>query len=198
MGGEPIGAEREFGELVSLLGRVDPAELDRLRIRFPDAAAQLRSGGVLGDSSEEIGCSVAIAALSKANEAATILLPRLRQRLTWSLRFDLVSKLTATVGSGGAIGALTVGADDKAIVGASVALLGSVCSVVFGYLQRDISSGSVTDAFNRLIVSMVEADELLRHLPAFCAKGASARLDELLTKANDVAGKLNELVIRFA
>ncbi|WP_192180397.1 hypothetical protein [Mesorhizobium amorphae] len=168
MGSETISSGREFGELVSLLGRVDPTELERLRTRFPDAAAQLRPGGVLGDSSEEIGCSVAIAALSKSNEAATKLLPRLRQRLTWSLRFDLVSKLTATVGSGGAIGALTVGANDKAIVGAGVALLGSICSVIFGYLQRDISSGSVTDAYNRLIVSMVEADDSCEHCP-LCA-----------------------------
>lgn len=193
-----MGASTEFGELVSLLDREDPAEINRLRDRFPEAKAQLRPGGVLGDSSAEIGCSVALAALSKANDAATKLLPQLRKRLAWSLRFDLVSKLTATVGSGSAIGALTVGADDKAIIGAWVALLGSVCSVIFGYLQRDVSSGSVTDAYNRLITSMVEADELLRILPSVCGQGQSAKLDELLTKANGVASQLNELAIRFA
>jgi hypothetical protein len=193
-----MGRAAEFGELVTLLDRFDPAELDRLRGQFPDASAELRLGGVLGDSSEEIGCSVAIAALSKASEAAAKLLPRLRGRLTWSLRFDLVSKLTATIGSGGAIGALTAGADDKAILGACVALVGSICSVIFGYLQRDVSSGSVTDAYNRLIVSLVEADEVLRTLPALCSRGASAKLEEVLGRANGAASTLNELAIRFA
>lgn len=192
-----MGNTTEFGELVSLLDRMDPDEIGRLRDRFPEAKAQLRPGGVLGDSSSEIGCRVALAALSKANEAAAKLLPQLRRRLAWSLRFDLVSKLTATVGSGSAIGALTVGADDKAIIGAWVALLGSVCSVIFGYLQRDVSSGSVTDAYNRLITSMVEADELLRTLPRLCAQEPSAELDEFLTKANGIARQLNELTIRF-
>jgi hypothetical protein len=194
-----MGSASEFGELVTLLAHTAPEELDNLRQKFPGASAELRPGGVLGGSSADVGCSVAIAALSKYSKLAKQLLPRLRRRLAWSWRFDLVAKFAAAFGSGGTVGALVAGADsDKTVIAAVVALIGSVCSLVFAYLQRDVAAGSVPDSYNRLITALVEADDLQRTLPRLCAQGTSPELSAALEKANETAKGLNELSIRFA
>ncbi|MDI5929012.1 hypothetical protein [Rhizobium leguminosarum] len=195
-----MAGESKFGEVVTLLARDAPDELEKLRKRFPGATALLRPGGVMGGSASEIACAVTIAALEKYGRSAIQLLPRLRQRLAWSWRFDLVAKFAAACGSGGTIGALAAGSStDKAIVSASVALLGSICTLLFAYLQRDEAAGSVPEAYNRLISALAQADELQRSLPPLCAHSApTPELEEALKKANEVAKTLNELWLRFS
>jgi hypothetical protein len=191
-------ASLEFGELVTLLAHIAPDELARLRAKFPAAEAELRPGGVLGDSSPDLGCETTLAALSKFAKLAMQLVPKLRKRLSWSWRFDLIAKIAAACGSGGTVGALTTGIQqDKAVFAAIVALIGSICALIFSSLQRDEAAGSVSDAYNRLIVALVEAEELQRTLPQLCAHGASPELNDALSKANETARNMNELWIRY-
>ena len=188
----------EFGELVTLLARASPDELQRLRNAYPQAHAELRPGGVLGASNFEIGCAVAQAALAKYSDEATRLLPILRKRLARSQAFDLIAKIIAAAGSTGALAALSFGAaDTKATVAAAVAFVGSVCSILFASLQKDIASGSVSDAYNRLIIALVGAGELIRTLPVLCSGGKSEELKTALAKANETATTLNELTLRY-
>jgi hypothetical protein len=187
-----------IGELVTMLERDAPQELARLRERFPDRTAELRGGEVMGDTGTDLGCAVTIPALARYAEAAEALLPRMRARLAWSWRFDLIAKLAAAAGSGGTVGALAAGASaDKAFVTALIALVGSVCTLIFAYLQRDEAAGSVADSYNRMITALVSADELGRTLPALCSQGPSTGLEDAIGKANETARTLNELRRRF-
>jgi hypothetical protein len=181
------------------LSHAAPDRLDILRTRFPRDAVQLRPGGILGDSSPNIGCAVALDALAVYGPAAANLRAKLKSRLAWSWRFDLFAKFAAACGSGGAVGVLVTGvvAVDKAIVASAVALFGSLCGLLFSYLQRDETAGSVTDAYNKLIVSLVELDQLQRSLPPLCAATDSPELRAALASANNTAKTLNELVLRF-
>lgn len=195
-----MGAEVEFGELVSLLSRADPAKLDVIRNQFPAHSRELKPGGVLGgDQPTSVGCSVAIAALSAYAPAAAALRLKIRKRLAWSLRFDLLAKFAAACGSGGAVGVLATGiGSDKAIVASVIALAGSLCGLLFSYLQRDEAAGSVTETYNRLIEALVEAGDIQRSLPIMCSSGDSPQLRDALGKANDTARTLNELILRFS
>jgi len=188
----------EFGELVTLLASLAPEKLAKLRTKFPDFEAELRPGAVLGDSSSDLACDVALNALGEFTALALQILPSIRSRLAWSWRFDLVAKIAAACGSGGTVGALTTGlAEHNAVIPAIVALIGSMCALFFTYLQKDEAAGSVSDSYNRLIVGLVEADQLQRALPRLCAQGPSAELNEALTKANETAKTLNEMWIRY-
>jgi hypothetical protein len=189
----------EFGELVSLLARVAPDRLDKLRANFPAATVQLRPGAVMGESSWNVGCAVALEALKVYGPAAAKICVRLRRRLAWSWRFDLLAKFAAACGSGGAVGVLAAGiAIDKAIMAAFVALVGSLCGLFFSYLQRDETAGSVTESYNKLIVALVQSDELQRSLQVLCGMGDTHELHDALVKANETAKTLNEMVLRFA
>lgn len=192
------GSNVEFGELVTLLARAAPDQLQRLRQEYPTASAELRPGGVLGESKLEIGCAVAQAALAKYSDEATRLLPLLRKRLGRSRTFDLIAKVVAAGGSTGALAALSFGADDaKAKIAVGVAFLGSVCGILFDYLQKDVASGSVSDAYNKLVAALVAANELMRTLPVLCSGGDSEELKAALTRANETATTLNELTLRY-
>jgi hypothetical protein len=186
-------------ENLSLCLRDGPLELSILfEGNFQRPLQSFRPGGVLGKSASELGCEVAIAALAKYAESAMELLPRLRRRLAWSRRFDLVAKFAAACGSGGTIAALSAGSyGSKAVIAAAVALTGSICSLVFAYLQRDESAGSISEAYNRLIIALVQAASLQRILPDLCRLGASPQLKDAISKANDIARTLNELTLRF-
>jgi hypothetical protein len=191
-------AQVEFGELVSLLHRIAPRQLDELRNRFPSHSVQLKPGAVLGTASSDVGCSVAQKALADYAPAADDLRLKIRNRLRWSWRFDLLAKFAAACGSGGAVGVLATGVGaDKAILASIVALIGSACSLVFSYLQRDETSGSVADSYNKLIAAMVEATSLQSQLEQLCPMGDSAELRAALAQANDTAKSLNELLLRF-
>jgi hypothetical protein len=188
----------EFGELVTLLERSAPEELERLKRAYPQARAELRPGGVLGDSNLEIGCKVAQAALVEYSNDASKLLPKLRKRLARSQMFDLIAKVIAAAGSTGTLAALSFGTVDmRTTIAAAVAFAGSVCSILFASLQKDIASGSVSDAYNRLITALVGASELMRTLPVLCSAGETEELKAALSKANQTATILNELTFRY-
>jgi hypothetical protein len=195
-----MGTGVEFGELVSLLSKTAPAKLETLRGQFPQNSSELKPGSVLGEGqSTNIGCTVAVAALNEYAPAAADLRGRIRARLAWSLRFDFVAKFAAACGSGGAVGVLATGiAADKAIIASVVALIGSLCGLLFSYLQRDEAAGSVAESYNRLIGALVQAGDLQRSLPMMCAAGDSPELKDALTRANDTARILNELILRFS
>ncbi|MBY5396973.1 hypothetical protein HFN01_19375 [Rhizobium leguminosarum] len=192
-------ARLRFGELVTLLDTLHPETLEKIRQQFPKAGAQLRAGEVMGETEAPVGCTVAIVALTKFNPLVTALLPRLRSRLRWSWRFDLVAKFTAAVGSGGTVAALAAGAGaDKAVITAIVALVGSLASLIFAHLQRDESAGSVPEAYNKMIDALVQAEELQRSLPALCSSGDGPELRSALDKANETARDLNRLWMRYS
>ncbi len=192
----------KFGELVSLLARSAPGQLEALRTDFPEKkdAVFLQPGQVQGDSPAIIGCAVAKKALAQFGPEAAALRPKLRRRLAWSWRFDFVAKFAAACGSGGAVGVLATGisgAADKAIIAAVVALIGSLCGLAFSYLQRDEFAGSIIEAFNKLIAALVNAGELQNTLRLLCVAGDTPELREALTKANETARTLNEIIMRF-
>jgi len=81
---------------------------------------------------------------------------------------------------------------------AFVALVGSLCGLFFSYLQRDETAGSVTESYNKLIVALVQSDELQRSLQVLCGMGDTHELHDALVKANETAKTLNEMVLRFA
>jgi hypothetical protein len=194
-----MGGTAEFGELVSLLSKVAPQKLNSLRDTFPANAEYLKPGAVLGDGQPpDIGCAVAIAALNYYAPAAGNLRLRIRARLAWSRKFDVLAKFAAASGSGGAVGALAAGIGmEKAIIASAIALAGSLCGLLYSYLQRDEASGSVSDAYNRLILALVQCSDLQRTLPLLCKAGDSPQLQQTLGEANETARTLNELILRF-
>jgi len=198
--GATMGDTVPFGELVSLLSKAAPARLAALREQFPAHVTELKPGSVLGDDQpENLACAVAIEALNSAAAAADGLRTRIRQRLKWSLRFDFLAKFAAACGSGGALGLLAGSAAvDKGIIAAAIAFAGSLAGLVFSYLQRDETSGSVADSYNKLITALVQCGDLQRSLPVLCRSGSSPELKEALARANETARTLNELILRYA
>lgn len=193
-----MGTGVEYGELVTLLARAAPSQLEDFRKTYPEARAELRPGGVLGASDLKIGCDVALAALASYSDDAKKLLPLLRKRLGRSQAFDLTAKIVAAAGSTGTLAALSFGTSDtNAKIAAVVAFLGSVCGILFASLQKDVASGSVSDAYNKLILALVTASDLARSLPALCSAGESEELKAALAKANETAAVLNELTLRY-
>jgi hypothetical protein len=148
--------------------------------------------------STDLGCDVATEALSLYGAIAGKLRSRLRSRLAWTRRFDLWAKIAASVGSGGTVGMLAAGIGaERSAVAAVIAFLGSVSALYVSYLQRDLASGSIAAAYNKLIDGLVEADQLQRSLRTLCPAGASRELTRALARANDVARTLNELALRL-
>lgn len=192
--------EQDLGELITLAASTEPSVLAELRAKYPEREESLQPGAVLGASSTSslFQCDVARASLSLWGPAATKLRHRLRSRLAWSWRFDLFAKIAAACGSGGAVGILAAGIGvQQGMIAAIVALAGSICALIFSFMQRDEAAGSVTDSYNRLIAALVEAEDVKRALDRLCPDGASAELSTALTKANDVAKILNELAFRY-
>jgi hypothetical protein len=193
-----MASETKIGELVTLLSNVAPEKLSALKSQFPDQSVHFKRGAVMGGVEAPQGCAVALEALTMYVPTATNLRLKIRRRLVWSWRFDLIAKFAAAGGSGGAVGALTTGVQaDKAIIAAAVALAGTLCGLFFSYLQRDEATGSVTDSYNKLIDALVVGGEVQRSLPGLCKAGDSPELKEALTKANDTARTLNELILRY-
>jgi ABC-type multidrug transport system fused ATPase/permease subunit len=196
-----MSASADFGELVSMLNRMAPERLRLLQTRFSANAAELKPGGVLGESDSKLACAVASEALSQYGPQAAQIKEKLKARLAWSWRFDLLAKFAAACGSGGALGILVsgaTGATSTATLASGVASAGSLASLIFSYLQRDESADSISEAYNKLIEALVSHDHLQRVMPGLCSAGDSAELTAVLTQANATARTLNELVLRYA
>jgi hypothetical protein len=82
-------------------------------------------------------------------------------------------------------------------IGAIIALLGSLCALYASYLQRDTAAGSTDAVYDKLIAALVEAEGLQRSLRVLCPRGATPELNRVLSRANDVAGALNDLALRY-
>ncbi len=189
------------GELVTLLERQAPDRLDALRSKYPAHVVRLKPGAIMGDGDGEtnVDCDIAIQALDLLLPNAEKLRSRLRTRLAWSWRLDLLAKICATVGSGGTLGALASGAGvDKAMLSAIVALVGSLAALLFSYLQRDATSGSIAEAFNELIKAMVDGAEVRTTLPRLCAAGPARQRDEAIRRANEAVRVINVLWLKHA
>jgi hypothetical protein len=192
--------EQDLSELITLVSSAEPDALKKLRTKYPECEELLQPGAVLGEASapSTFQCDVALASLSPGGTTATKIRHRLRLRLAWSWRFDLFAKIAAACGSGGAVGILAAGIGvQQGMIAAMVALAGSICALIFSFMQRDEAAGSITDAYNRLITALVEAEDVKRALDRLCPQGTSVELSSTLTRANDVAKVLNELTLRY-
>jgi hypothetical protein len=194
-----MSGDVEFGELVTLLDKVAPDRLEAIRRIYPEHSVQLRPGGVMGESSLTLGCTIALESLKAAGPAALTLVGKLRRRLAWSWRFDLIAKLATAAGAASAIGLLAsnVIGLDKVMIASAVTLLGSLAGLVFSFLQRDEGAGSVPEAYNKLIKALVELDRLQRVLPPLCAESDNSEVQAAVASANSTAQILNELTLRF-
>jgi hypothetical protein len=192
--------DAEIGELVTFIALSDPEKLSGLQTKYPTRKQMLQPGAVLGADKREgdLPCDVALSALSLFGGQATKLRLRLRSRLAWSWRFDLLAKFLAACGSGGTVGILATGVGiERGVIAALIALGGSLCALFFSYMQRDETSGSIVASYNKLIVALVQAEELTRSLTLLCPSGSSPKLNEALGRANDTAKALNEIMLRY-
>jgi hypothetical protein len=119
----------QIGEIVSALSRFAPEAQVRIRERNPQHELVLRRGMVLGNSSITLTCEVALEMLPRYGAAVRTVQISLRRRLRVSWQFDLISKIAATGGAGGALmsllGQFSV---SKSVAAAAVALIGGACT----------------------------------------------------------------------
>lgn len=195
-----IAASPDFGEIVTALKRFAPSKLDEIRNDHPaEDDAVFRSGQTMGgNENTPLLCTLALEMLGTYGSAAAGLTQKIRRRLGMSWWFDFVAKLLATSGAGGTVAAFLGGLPkDQGTIAGVVALFGSACGLLFSMLQRDAAGGSLPSAYNKLIESLVDAEQQRRALRALCPAGPSPELTAAINKADDLARTLNELALRY-
>ncbi|MBV9527879.1 hypothetical protein [Sphingomonas sp.] len=186
-----------IGEVVSALSRFAPETLHAVKRHNPDLEVLWRRGTVLGDSPAGLSCDLTLEMLSRYGEAALKIQKRIRRRLRIGWYYDLVAKLIAAAGAGGASAAFLSKAVGRGLAPAVLAFVASSSGVVLSFLHRTESGGSLLSDYNRLVHALVEADQARMTITRLRDNGPKATLKRTLEKANRLCATLNDFAIRY-
>jgi hypothetical protein len=167
--------------LVSLLEDHGSIALDDLRARFPEYAADLRSGALLGSRTENARrkagvtkqspglawIEVASSALRVAVERSRPNADRVRARLALAKNLRLVGSIVATLTGAGLIGSLSAQLHGPVTVATAVVnFVATLFTLVANHLEASLYGGRGTlfDLFVRMTKLTPEAEQLLQEL----------------------------------
>jgi hypothetical protein len=185
-----------INELVNLLSRENPVELNRLRADFPAAQADLIPGGTLGDPVVEARLAVTLASLKEFRPAGEKVLKLLRNRIRFSQRLDTISQIIAAIG-----GSAVVASDssyEKTCAGL-LALLGSLCSLGVKTLRQGfngVDAGLVKDYsdIKDLVWQAREKELLLQQMEN---QPENPELPQIVNASNQLAARLNTILLDY-
>jgi hypothetical protein len=163
----------QISEVVGLLNLVAPARLNSLRNQYPEYAASLKPGAILGkgDSKRvQFLLSVAREGIEAASPLAERCAAAAHKRLTTALRLEFVAKTVSVLGSLGTIILLLyVGKDGKTVFAAACSFAGSL-SVAGASLYRSgvgASKHDLPSIHAKLASSIAELDFLRGRLGSY-------------------------------
>ena len=190
-------------ELVGLLSKWAPSELDSLREKYPASQNFLKPGLLMGDSSSEIGIriEVCLSGLRAAADACQKTMVSLKHKLKFADRTQFIGQLLTTIGGASIFAVLAVNVPDFARYAAAVlGLGGSVLSLVSQHSMRSLGSKdvSVMDSYSQLSSYRASSLGLLRELEIARRLGGDADTLELINQANVLAenvGRATDVVI---
>ena len=192
-------------ESVSLLARLEPGLLQRLRAENPQEHVLLAEGEEAGPGEEKtlkrgrIKTEVAIASVSAALKEYRRWFPLLRRRLALAQRASFVAQVLTLIAGASIFTSFAVEFPKviKGICGV-LALGGSIASLWSGHLLKPLGKdgSDLFDVYKRLAEAGARADILDRQLAGW-SRSDGAAPEEVIASANETCQIINQLAPLF-
>jgi hypothetical protein len=197
-----------INEGVSLLDKLSPTKLTKLRERYPALADDLAPGieaGVEEDVAPQAAllkekANVMITALAEASSAAEKALASVSNRVKSARRQRLISQVLVVIGSSSSLATLALSKNRAAVIAAVLTLLAALGNLIAEYNEHLLSpqAGTIYDVFQKLADGAYRARSLSTELTLTLKYQVDMNeLKGLVERANMLCEELNGWLIQL-